>query len=144
MGRGTSLIKNFLKIIIGRHINFSSSDIAWNDPGWEVSGNYVYSISKREAEKIALGINLPQLLIKGLNDFYIEGCEFEPADEAVSDIFRKIKNSVEAKDLACKKGEAPPDLLMLGFMRQKLSADVREKFIQHGWEVIDLPPNPYI
>lgn len=144
MGCGVGLIKNFLKILLGRTINFSTSDIHWNGPGWEVSGNYVYGISKREAEKIALGINLPQLLIKGLNDFYIEGCEFEPADEVASEIFKKIKNSVQAKDLACKKGEAPPDLLMLGFMHQKISADMREKFIQHGWEVIDLPPNPYI
>ena len=43
---------------------------------YEGCGNYVYTISRRDMLKVALGLNLPQLAFKGLNDHYVKGCEF--------------------------------------------------------------------
>ncbi len=60
--------------------------IIYHSPEWEGSGNYVFAISRREIEKIALGLNLPQTVVKGLNDHYVKGCEFEPADEPLRHI----------------------------------------------------------
>src|SRR5260221_12720268 len=40
---------------------------------YEPHGNYVYSISRREIEKTALGMNLDAIAVKGMNDFYLDG-----------------------------------------------------------------------
>src|SRR5262245_21245291 len=57
---------------------------------YEESGNYIYSVSKRELEKVALGLNLAGIATKGLSDCFVEGCEFAPASWK-SPIYRKIR-----------------------------------------------------
>jgi len=115
-----------------------------NTPEWEPSGNYVYLLSRREIEKIALGLNLPQIVVKGLNDHYVKGCEFEPADESRSAIFREIVQNVSAKDDLCRRGLADYNMLMAGFIKRRMDAQTRERFCAAGWDVADLPANPYI
>lgn len=136
-----SLIKHKLK---GTPLPNFKSSIAFNAPGWEVVGNYVYSLSRREAEKIALGLNMPQLVIKGLNDHYIKGCEFEPADMEKSTVFREIVSRVEAADKACLNGNADYNMLMVGFLKTPMDAQANALFRDKGWTIIDLPRNPYI
>lgn len=122
----------------------SRPKVLFNVPDWETSGNYVYGISKREVEKIALGINLPQIVFKGINDHYIEGCEFEPADADKSRIFREIVEQVAYKDSLCRRGRKEFDLLMLGLMIEPLSIADRKAFEDAGWAVTDLPRNPFV
>ena len=43
------------------------------------SGNYVYTVSEREIEKLCLGLDLPHVYFKGLNDVYVPGGECVPA-----------------------------------------------------------------
>lgn len=43
--------------------------------------NYVYRISKREIEKVALGLNLKKIAFKGFNTAYVEGCDYEKASK---------------------------------------------------------------
>jgi ubiquinone/menaquinone biosynthesis C-methylase UbiE len=118
--------------------------LQFNSPDWENSGNYVYAISRRELEKVALGLNLPQLVVKGLNDHYIQGCEFEPADEARSEIFRKLVATVREKDRLCREGLADYNMIMAGVFVRRMSPATRERFTASGWTVVDLPANPYI
>jgi SAM-dependent methyltransferase len=113
-----------------------------NPPVWEDSGNYVYQMSRREAEKIALGLNLPQLVIKGLNDCWIKGCEFEKADKS-SAIFREITETIERFDRGCREGRGDYCLLMLGFIISPMGPAEREEFAKREWSLIDLPRNPY-
>jgi 2-polyprenyl-3-methyl-5-hydroxy-6-metoxy-1,4-benzoquinol methylase len=118
--------------------------LQFNSPDWENSGNYVYAISRREIEKVALGLNLPQLAVKGLNDHYVQGCEFEPADESRSEIFRQLVQTIREKDRLCRERAGDYNMIMAGLFARAMRAETRAKFEASGWEVIDLPANPYI
>jgi SAM-dependent methyltransferase len=111
---------------------------------WESAGNYAYTISRAEAEKIALGINLPQLAFKYYNDFYIENCEFEPADQQRSKIFREIIQNIQVMDTACEAGVRAYNFIMIGFFLEPMTTTARDAFERRKWTVLDLPTNPYI
>jgi ubiquinone/menaquinone biosynthesis C-methylase UbiE len=64
---------------------------------YESVGNYVYTISRREFEKAALGLNLDAIAVKGLNDFYYEGMEYEDIDEH-GPLLRKLKSEIVRLD----------------------------------------------
>lgn len=115
----------------------------FNPSSWEESGNYVYAISKREADKVAHGLNLPQLAFKGLNDHYVKGCEFEPADPDRSAVFRELVRIIQGKDSLCSEGVADYNMLMIGFFICPMDSEDKEIFIRRGWEIIDLPRNPH-
>lgn len=110
---------------------------------FEGCGNYVFSVSRRELEKIALALNLPQLVTKGLNDHYEKGCEFEPADADASPLFARIRAAVAERDAACLAGRADYELLMAGLCLEPLDATARQAFAADGWQVCDLPRNPH-
>jgi hypothetical protein len=91
-----------------------------------------------------LGLNLPQLAVKGLNDHYVQGCEFEPADESRSEIFRQLVQTIREKDRLCRERAGDYNMIMAGLFARAMRAETRAKFEASGWEVIDLPANPYI
>src|SRR5215510_16553600 len=94
---------------------------------YEESGNYIYSITRREMEKIALGINLPRIATKGLSDHYIEGCEFEPASWR-SPAYRRIRVRCALKDLAARSGLHDASLLMAVLFKCEPGDAVISKF----------------
>ncbi|MDH5317626.1 MAG: methyltransferase domain-containing protein [Nitrospira sp.] len=130
-----------LNLMLGRRS--AVPQLIFNPPSWEESGNYAYTISRREAQKVAYGLNLPQLAIKGLNDHYVKGCEFEPADLERSAVFRKIVSTIQEKDRLCREGLGNYNMLMIGFFICPMDAEDKEIFTRRGWEVIDLPRNPH-
>lgn len=130
--------------VVSQQGETGSIRIKFNDPDWESSGNYVYAISRREIEKIALGLNMPHVVMKGLNDHYIKGVEFEPADDTRSQIFRELKRTVQEKDDLCRRGVADYNLIMAGFFLRPMDEETRIRFSAAGWSVSDLPANPYI
>lgn len=109
---------------------------------FEPSGNYVYSVSRRELQKVALGLNLPLLAIKGLNEAYFEGAEFEPAS-LWSGPFRRRYLKLKLRDLACHAQLRSPDLLMALLFKVAPSAAVLESLHREKWDLVELPPNPY-
>jgi SAM-dependent methyltransferase len=111
---------------------------------YEDCGNYVYSISEREIEKVALGVNLPQVAFKGLNDVYTPGMEFEPADLSKSALYRKLRFGVAARDSLCRIGLDEPLILMACIFHEAMSIDQRRGMVAKGWKVLDLPRNPYL
>ncbi|MDR2506403.1 MAG: class I SAM-dependent methyltransferase [Candidatus Accumulibacter sp.] len=115
-----------------------------DDPVFEPVGNYVYTLSRREILKAAYGLALPQIAIKGINDHYIEGCEFEPADTDKSLIFKKIKRRIALLDMLCQAGINDYGMLMCGIFKTSLPDETRRKFQNHGWEVKDIVKNPYL
>ena len=109
---------------------------------YEGCGNYVYALSRRELEKVALGLNLPQIVFKGLNDHYIRGCEFEPADPG-NETFRQIRDNVAACDVQCESGERDYALLMAGIFKQPIDALAQRAFAYRGWQIVNLKRNPH-
>jgi ubiquinone/menaquinone biosynthesis C-methylase UbiE len=110
---------------------------------YEESGNYIYSVSRREMEKVALGLDLPALAIKGLNDHYIEGCE---AEEAVwsNSVYRRIRLKCAMKDFVAKTFLYDYNLLMVVLFKEAPGERTVSRFRDRKWKVVQLPRNPYV
>jgi len=107
---------------------------------YEPSGNYKYSISKREIEKIALGLNLPYVTFKCINDYYRDGLgiEFETKN---SRLLKKIKHQIYFRDLLWKFRLFPPTYLVAAVFK----VDVKLKTLSDdGYDIIKLRKNPYL
>lgn len=102
------LIKDFFKDFFGlKRYEYN----AYKPNGFETVGNYIYTTSEREFEKAALGLNLPALAFKGINDYYDEGVEYQTATEE-SPLFTKIKNTIAAMDAECEKNNNTYNILV--------------------------------
>lgn len=85
-------IKNFIKIILGKKV------VRHN---YEEVGNYIYSISPREIEKVAVAMNFKAVAFKGINDYYQPGVEYEKATNN-SKLFKKIKRKISLQNWQCR------------------------------------------
>ena len=103
---------------------------------FEESGNYVYSISKSEIAKVALGIGLPTLAFAHINDYYEHGVEFEKAVEE-SPLFIKVKKKIEDMD---KKNNVR--LLVAAIFKNPPDEKCRKALIEMKYDIYDLPKNP--
>ncbi len=106
---------------------------------YEISGNYKYSISKREIEKIALGLNLPYIAFKYSNDYYKDGLglEYKKKDDK---ILKKIKHQILLRDILWKLRLFPPSFLISIIFKIDIDA---ERLSDESYEIIKLPKNPY-
>jgi len=107
---------------------------------YEPSGNYKYSISLREIEKIALGLNIPHIAFKYLNDYYRDGLgiEFKEKDDK---LLRKIKNQILLRDILWKLRFFPPTFIVSLIFKAEVNPDF---LVNEGYEVIRLTDNPYM
>jgi ubiquinone/menaquinone biosynthesis C-methylase UbiE len=131
------LMKNRLKKSLHKKVPHSDTG------NYEEIGNYVYSISERELQKVALGLNLPTVAFKRFHDVYIEGVEFEKADDK-SPLLKKIKKDISRNELLCRLGLGTKAQMTAIIFKEKPSPALREKLETSGFEVIDLPENPYL
>jgi 2-polyprenyl-3-methyl-5-hydroxy-6-metoxy-1,4-benzoquinol methylase len=107
---------------------------------YEPSGNYKYPISKREIEKIALGLNLPCVAYKTISDYYRDnlGIEFKEKDDPV---LKKVKKQIVLRDYLWKFRIFPPTFLVTIIFK----TDINPKILRaNGYEVISLTRNPYL
>ncbi len=132
--RCSRLFKSGIKRLLGR---------ASHGHSFEELGNYVYTISRREIEKVALGIGLPAVAFKGVNDYYLPGVEFEPAQES-SALFRQVRARIARYDLLCKLGVSQWGLLGALILKQEPSSMLRAALERHGFDLAVLPVNPYL
>lgn len=127
-------LKNILKIILGKSVQkyFFESD-----------GNFLYAISKREIEKVALGLGFKQVVFKGINDIYLEGMEYAPLDKRNS-VYKKMQRKQKVYDLFSRLKLIPYNLLFAAILKEPLDPQAEASLTQAGYEVINLPENPYI
>ncbi|MCG8698037.1 MAG: class I SAM-dependent methyltransferase [Bacteroidales bacterium] len=137
-------LQNFLSKVGIAKLPSYYGKVKYADYSYEDSGNYVFSISQREAQKIAQGLNLPQLIVKGFNNHYIKGCEFEPADVKKSKIFKEIVEYINDQDDKCQRRVLTYSGIMIGFLKESLNPKCQAEFVQKGWTVINLPRNPHL
>ncbi len=111
---------------------------------FETVGNYVYKLSDREMEKLAMGINLPTIcFIECNNNYWHKGVENQTT-EAGNAEFRKIKRKLWLDNFLCKLGLKPYHVLCVILFKEKPDEEVRRKLKEKGGVVIDLPKNPYL
>ncbi len=128
------MLKDAVKRLLGKRIDYHN---------FESSGNYAYAISRREMEKVALGIGLQTVAFKGINDYYLPGVEYEPADPA-NRLFRKVSGKIARFDLLCRIGINQPGLLGVMFFKQPLTDVLRKDLLKRQFQLVDLPRNPYL
>lgn len=129
--------------VAGRPIPIARRYSLGDLPHYEDSGNYQYTVSSREMEKVALGLNLPTLALKGLNDCYDpEGGTAAASDE--SPVFRAMKETIDKADRNAERGNGSTGLLMVILFLEPPDEKVRECLHRDDWLVSDLPRNPYL
>ena len=129
--------KQFIKKIIGQ------KNLHIDTGNYEPVGNYVYTVSKREIEKVALGIGLTTVAFYYFNDVYVYGTEFEKA-ESGSMLFKKIKADIRKKDIRSKLGLDPYKNIIVIIFKQPPSEKLCKELIDNKFEIVQLPENPYI
>lgn len=110
---------------------------------YETSGNYAYTISRREIEKVALGLNFSVIAFKGFMTAYIRGQEFAPAD-LTSPIYLRLMAELCQQEAACRAGSAKPPLLAAILFKREPAPAVTDALGSDAWEVRRLSRNPYI
>jgi ubiquinone/menaquinone biosynthesis C-methylase UbiE len=110
---------------------------------FEESGNYVFTVSKREMEKIAIGLQLPAVAFYYFNDYYEQGVEFERQSSS-SRLFKRVQRKIKLSNLKCRLGLSNHGNLITVLLKEKPSPDLRFKLKDVGFEIIDLPVNPHL
>lgn len=110
---------------------------------FEEDGNYLYSVSKREFEKIALGLGYRHIVFQGINDIYIPNMEFTPFDKS-QPLFQKWQKKQALYDRLSKLGLIPYNLLFTAFFKAPLKQGAIMHLKNLNYEVIELPENPYL
>lgn len=110
---------------------------------FEESGNYVFSISRREIEKVAVGLNCEVVAFKGINDAYFDGVERERLSEN-GPLQKKVKRRIAIANLLCRLGLMDFGLLSAIIFKLAPSEEMLQCLSAQGYEVEKLPRNPHI
>lgn len=115
-----------------------------NRYSFEEVGNYVFKLSDREMEKIAMGMNLPAIAFKGINNSYWKaGLDTEIAN-STSAAFRKIQSKLRRDNLLCKLGVLPYQVLSAVIFKTLPTQETITKLKNEGYLYYEFPKNPYL
>jgi len=132
-------LKDFIKDLFNiKRYQYNS----FNPAGYETLGNYIYSVSEREFEKAALGLDLPFIAFKGINDRYEEGVEYQGTNEA-SILFDKVKAGIREMDILCEKTGRPYNILVSVVFKVMPQDSMIKKMEAAGFRIERLSRNPY-
>jgi SAM-dependent methyltransferase len=112
-------------------------------PHYEEVGNYMFPLSSRELEKVALGMDLPAVGFFSLNDHFQEdGYKFRAEEEDPE--FVRIRRLLDAADSISKGGMGSTSLLLAAIFIEMPEPDLRKKLTDSGWYIKTLTRNPYL
>ncbi len=114
----------------------------FDDIHFETCGNYIFTVSRRELEKVGPGLQLPTVAFKGLNDIYLKSAD--PPSLLRSAAFRRMRFHILSRNLLCRLGLTDYSLLMAVIFKQTPSSRSKELFRSQNWQVVDLPRNPHL
>lgn len=104
-----------------------------NQYSYEVVGNFVYKISYREFEKMAVALDLPCIAVAGLNSMM----NFRWAEP------EKLKRKKATADFLSKLGILPYQHLTIIVFKKMPSEATIEQLKSKDYKVYKLPKNPY-
>lgn len=129
-------IKNKIKKLLGRESYYSMGN-------YEPVGNFVYSISEREIEKVALGLNYDLVAFKGINDDYIEGVEYELLKDH-GPKYQTLLNTIQNEDKKVKEGKRIYGIITAIIFKEMPDESCMKSLMDAGYSVTKLSKNPYI
>lgn len=123
----------------------SPVDPTGDKPGYEEVGNYVYTFSKREIQKIAYGQNLLGVATKGQTDAYIPGCEYAhclPNDQ----IWNETQKIIQAHEHLIAQGHSKASYLQAIFFKKAIGEDIFLTLSRAfpAWQFVRTDTNPYL
>lgn len=126
---------------------FSNWSIDKQHHYFETVGNYLFTISEREIEKIQLGMHRQYVAFKGINDSYEEESAFIEMSTSIKSEKKKIiktKMFIKLKNLLCRLGIMRSGLLASILFKSKPSTELLDLLKKNKWKVKILPKNPYL
>lgn len=129
-------VKNRIKMALGKQTYYPQA-------GYEEVGNFVYSISEREIEKVALGLNYDMVAFKGFNDDYISGVEQEMLKDN-GPLYQKIKKTIDAEDKKVKNGKRVYGIMTSIIFKEMPSEACINDMKNAGFVITKLMKNPYL
>ncbi|SMO59071.1 Methyltransferase domain-containing protein [Saccharicrinis carchari] len=133
----------FVKNILDRFSPQWINRIWKNRFSFEEVGNYVYKISEREIEKVAMGINLPCIAFKGINDYYSTTVDLsQPSSNRK--VFNKVKRKIKLKNNLCRLGLIPYQLKTCVIFKSSPTEEEKIKMKAQGYKFVEMAINPYL
>lgn len=123
----------FIRNILDRFSTKLLRKIWKNQYSYEVVGNFVYKVSFREFEKMAVALDLPCIAYAGFNT--VMSARWE--SHAKQNLKRSFINFL------CKWSLIPYHHISIIVFKEKPSESTKEKMRGLGYKVYDLPKNPY-
>lgn len=136
----------FIKNILDRINPMLINKIWRNRFSFEIVGNYVFKISEREIEKIAMGIGLKTIAFKRINLILNLRLKKSITSETPinSNAWNKVKRRIRLKNFLSFLKIVPYNHLISVLFKSEPSTEVRKNMKKMGYVIIDLPENPYI
>ena len=129
-------IKHAIKKIIG-------SPVPHHDTGnYETIGNYIYTISVRDFEKIAQGLGLPCMAYKQFHDIHLKGVETEIFSENAK-LYKKIKSAIQLNTIKSKLRITRPNTIQAIIFKLKPDTMIINALKKDGYTFVLFPENPY-
>lgn len=113
-----------------------------NTPRYEDVGNFVFSVSAREIEKVALGLDLPAVAFFGLDDDFQPGLHDIPANPS-NPKFTTLSQKLARSERRAAAGLGSTGLLLAAIFVRLPPQHLLDNLSQHGWYVRLLPRNPH-
>lgn len=111
---------------------------------FETVGNYVFKISEREVEKMAMGIGLPCIAFKNINialDQLGPGTKDIPYNKT---LWKKFQRLIAVKNFFSALHITPYNTLCSVIFKQMPDQKMLNDLKESGYKVLMLPKNPYI
>jgi ubiquinone/menaquinone biosynthesis C-methylase UbiE len=121
----------FLKNVLDRFDRRWIDKIWKNHYSFETVGNYVFKISEREVEKMAMGMGLPCVA-------------FKPFNAAPGVDPKRAEKVVRRRDVLCRMHLAPYVMLCCAVFKQMPDEHTIQTLREMGYKIIPLPKNPYL
>lgn len=134
----TAFIKRIVSKITGKKQEVYKPELRYRKHAHEGGGNFVYSLSNREVDKIVHGLDLGGSAYYHFNSSYLKGVEFEPAEEN-NELFRKIKSNIAILD-ALGGAQLTSTVIFPG----KISSDLKLSMEQFGYTFFEKTDNPVL
>lgn len=136
----------FIKNILDRINPMLINKIWRNRFSFESVGNYVYKISEREIEKLAMGMGLPCIAFKKIN--ILLDLKLDPSIVRQSPInfskWKKIQRKIKTKNFFSYIGLIPHNHLCCAIFKAKPDIETIKQMKKLGYTIINLPENPYL
>jgi ubiquinone/menaquinone biosynthesis C-methylase UbiE len=124
----------------GAFEEFQALKFGNNDFFFEKCGNYIYRLSQRELEKVALGLGRNKIAFRGINEI-----DFPDDIDGNNQKLLEVAQQLALKDMLSLNGYRRFEVAMcIIFVDNLVPSEVDRALAGDGWEIRNLPKNPYL